>query len=114
MFIDHNATTGVMGCRYHWNHIFGDINTQFQQAGIKRRKMFSNKAFILMGNIQPDMPNTQALNFIVDCACDNIAWCKFGALVKTQHNASDNGHKQITHFASNGGSDREGASTWRM
>src|SRR5690606_38706094 len=77
-------------------------------------KMFSNKAFILMGNIQPDMPNTQALNFIVDCACDNIAWCKFGALVKTQHKAFAIGQTQISPFAAHCFSDQEGARLWMI
>src|SRR5690606_39522660 len=76
--------------------------------------MILDKAFIFMGNVQPDMTNTETLDFIVDGTCHNITWCEFGALVKTQHKAFAIGQAQISAFATHCFSNQERTCLWMI
>src|SRR5690606_28717774 len=76
--------------------------------------MLFDKAFIYMGNVQPDMTNTETLDFIVDGTSHNITRCEFGAFIKTQHKAFTIRQTQISAFTTHCFSNEERTCLWMI
>ena len=64
--IGHDPAAGEMGGGHDGNRLFGDINAEFETAGVNRREMFLQKLRILVADIQMDIIQTAFFHFKVD------------------------------------------------
>jgi hypothetical protein len=63
----------------------GDVDPESQQPFVDVREMRSNEILVAVRNVEVDVVEAKALDLMIDCACNDVARCKFGALVEPLH-----------------------------
>ena len=97
--IGHHAAATVVRSGHNGNWLLGNINAQFHAALHDVGKMFAQKRFRFVRNIEIDAIEAALFHLEVDGARHDIARCEFGALVVGGHEARAVGQFQQSTFA---------------
>ena len=81
---DH-PTAGIVRRRNNRDRLAGDVDAEFQAAGVDIREVFANECLTLVRNIQMDAIQTPFLHLEVNRPGDDIARSEFGTFIMLGH-----------------------------
>ncbi len=110
--VDDDAATGIMLRRDDRDRLLGDVDVEIEQPGINGREMMPHEFRRPVADVEMDIVQPQALDFMVDGACHDVTRGEFRARVETRHEAfaatrHAGGEFQMTPFAAHRFSDQE-------
>ncbi len=105
--VHHDATTGVVRCRHHRYRLAGDVDAKAQAPLVNGREMVLDELNRLVRDVQVDAVHPQALHFMVDRPCHDVARGKLLAWVEAGHEALPVGQAKQGAFATQGLGDQK-------
>jgi len=94
-----DAAAGVMSGWYDRDRVAGDVDAEFEAAGVDIREMRPNEILAFMADVEIDAVQPAFFHFEVDGAGDDVARCQFGPLVVIEHETAAVGQAQQAAFA---------------